>query len=327
MFRLIVVVPVPFQQFQNGDAAGGEQAVGADDDQHHGYEEEHQRFQRVLDGHSHQVTRAQRQDADEYQQPLGLWLTLAHLVAAQKFHGAGKVYQTNVVEQDEQEDRREDEKRDQRRLQGECQPKGHVEVQQLQQKQKHQFGERHAQSQTNDRAEQPHEQRLKEHHLRQMLFLHAQHVEQAELLAPPLGEEARGVKEEDDCEDGHHEAAQHQRRADGHLAARAREAGILREHVEDVGHGHGEHTGEDVGDIRPRVFADVVKRQPRVEELTHGRRPPCRQIRPAARGWKGRSWRRVCVDRTRVPPRRRGRVGGTPRRRAETALCPRGWRP
>ena len=124
---------VPLQQFQNGDAAGGEQAVGADDDQHHGHEEEHQRFQRVLNGHGHQVTRAQRQDADQHQQPLGLWLALAHLVAAQKLHGAGKVYQADVVEQDEQEDGREDEKRDQRRLQGERQPEGHVEVQQLQQ--------------------------------------------------------------------------------------------------------------------------------------------------------------------------------------------------
>jgi len=74
------------EQLQDGDGAGGEDAIGADDDQDNGEEETGQRFQRRLDGVGHDVTGHQGDDPHQSQQPFDLGFPLSYRGAAQQLH-------------------------------------------------------------------------------------------------------------------------------------------------------------------------------------------------------------------------------------------------
>ena len=78
MLGLVVVMLVGSEQLQDGDGAGGEDAIGADDDQDNGEEETGQRLQRGLDGVGHDVTGHQGGGSHQSQQPLDLGLPLAY---------------------------------------------------------------------------------------------------------------------------------------------------------------------------------------------------------------------------------------------------------
>ena len=78
---LIVVAFVLPQQLEYGDAAGREEAIGADDHQHHGYEEQDKRAEGIGGGQSDVIAPAQAGGAEDSQQCLGFGFPFAGLPA------------------------------------------------------------------------------------------------------------------------------------------------------------------------------------------------------------------------------------------------------
>ena len=87
MAGLVVKILVFPQQLQQGDAPGGEQAVGADDDQDDRQKIEGHGQGRVLGGDGDEVARPQAGGPDHCQQPAGAGFLFAHAAAMEQFDG------------------------------------------------------------------------------------------------------------------------------------------------------------------------------------------------------------------------------------------------
>ena len=98
MTGFVIILLVFSQQFEKYNAAGGEQAIGAQNNQHHCHKEHHQRTDGVLDGDGKDISRSQENNAQYRQDPFGLWLPLPFAVAFQQGDDAGKVNLPEVVE-------------------------------------------------------------------------------------------------------------------------------------------------------------------------------------------------------------------------------------
>ena len=103
-----------------------------------------------------------------------------------------------------------------------------------------------------------------------MALLHAEDVVKPQLLFAPLDEEAVGVVEKDDAENGHHDHAeahdQNDRLAAGQGLAQA-------DGAEDEEAGHRHDGGQQKGQVKAAVIFDVARRQTQIEAF-HSCSPP-----------------------------------------------------
>lgn len=201
-----------------------------------------------------------------------LGLALAHLGAAQELYGTGDVDLTHGVEQNQGErdaDQRGGVAHGTGRY-GKCERDGLSY--QAREHQVHQLIQKHARGQTNREADRQHQRRFPENEAGQVPLFHAQNVIQAELLFAPAHKKAVGIEQKHHAEYGCHHNAQLQGKGQG-----ARIVGTdLLQGADDVHHGRGEHSGENIGIVNAAVFADAAEGQPWEESFTHGGRLPWR---------------------------------------------------
>lgn len=101
--RLIVKTLFALQGLEQRDAPGGEETVGADDDQDHRHKEQQQRVQRGFNGQRDKIPAAQGQQPDDQQGPLNTGFLLTLLAAAQQIDGVGQVNLPQIGQQGQRE--------------------------------------------------------------------------------------------------------------------------------------------------------------------------------------------------------------------------------
>ena len=99
MPRLIVKIVVGPQGLEQGDGAGGKDAVCPHHDQKHCAEEPYHGLYRVLNRDSQAVTAGQSHKPHERQQALCFWFALPGLSGAQQFHRPGPVQAREISQQ------------------------------------------------------------------------------------------------------------------------------------------------------------------------------------------------------------------------------------
>ena len=315
---LVVKIPVGPQPFQQSDGPGGKQAVSA----HH-----HQSYCRKEKGHGHDgafhgkgeaVAPQQGREADEHQQPLGPGFPLSGVLAVKQFYRLGTVQLKEVPAKRQGHQRGKEDGRlaDPRQTDGKAEQ--HGQAGHFQNHQQHQFG------QENAREDPPHDdcggaqQRLPAHHQSDVALFQAQNVIQAQLLLPPLHNEAVGVEQDHSGKEGHHKAAHVAQGLEVHGTPDGLQGLMSGEEAENVVHSCHAAAGEKVRPVVPPVPGQIHQSQPGKEAgLTHGthRLVP---IPSACRRCGG----------TGTPGfLRPGRAGGIPARPAGTAPVRRGWQP
>ena len=263
----VVEAPVLPQQLQQGDAARREQQVRAENDADHRYKEKQHGSDRVRYGNADVVARAQKEQPQHGQQPVGPRLPFADLAAPQQLDGVGKMNLADGVEQDQQEDHADDQRRTGyhagKDLEGKARYSG---AQQLHQQQEHQLVKQNAQADPQYQTDQQQNQRFTEDHQRNMLLAHAQNVQQAEFLFAPFHQETVGVKKKDHRKEGRDQLAQLQ----SHQKIAGTKTLIGRKRRDHIQHHGGQDGGKQIGIVDFPVFADVARRQLPVKALTHG---------------------------------------------------------
>ena len=298
----VVVLFVLAQRLQHGDGAGGEQQIGADDDQNHRHKEQHGGLDGVL-GHDGDVVAAAHGDrAQQRHQRLGLGLALALLPALHQVDGRGAAQLHALEQQNQREDRPEGRRRELRRAGHELEAEHRVGLNQLQRAQSHQLAQQRAQPEAQPQRSREQHQRLHAQQPGDVALLHAENAVQAELLPPPAGEKAVGVEQKDGREDQHHHAAQRHVAAHDHLAAHAVQhvSGVERQN--DVAHAHGHHAGQQIGRVELAAASEVRQRQLQIKPLIHGAHRPS----------QGSSACRRCAGTCRPRSTGRDRADGTP---------------
>ena len=239
MVRLVVVAAVFAKGLEKRDAAGGKEKVGTRDHQQHRHKEEQDHRACVLDRRAQPVARAQRDQAQQRDEPAGLGLTLADLRAAQKLDRAGKVDLTHGIEQDQAE--------------GDADEKGRVAhgsgrdgkrerdrlPHQMGEQKVHQLVQQDAHRQPQQQADEQHEHRFPENQAGEVPLFHAQNVVQAELLFAAAHEEAVGIEQKDHAENGGDHDAQLEGKGQGTRII----GGDVLQGTHDVHHGRGEDGG------------------------------------------------------------------------------------
>ena len=107
-----------------------------------------------------------------------------------------------------------------------------------------------------------------------MLFLHAQDVEQAKLLAPALDEKAVGVEQENNRKQNHDPHAEIECALYGAAAVGIVQRLGARQHAHDEEDGDHAGTAQRVGQVALAVAADVLQRQVRKKLAVHCASPP-----------------------------------------------------
>ena len=273
MAGLIVIALVLLENLQEGDAARGEEAVGADDDEEHREKIVGEGLHGIGDPQSDIVPAAQGHKADERQKPLGLGLFFSGASLAHHGDGVLPPHADEVEDQVEQEHRAKEDGGDGNAQPGDVEGKAGGEVDHPVDDEGQQPLEEHAEENAAHYAGEAQDQRLPDEHGGDVALAHAQNVVEPQLLLPTLHEKAVGVEEED------HGKYAHEEYADAHECAQIfipdfvweiRRAGQGDHDIEDGG---GEENGEEVGKVKLPVVFQALPGELGVEGF-HALSPP-----------------------------------------------------
>ena len=186
----------------------------------------------------------------------------------------GRVEAQKVQQVVQEEDASEDHRRVDRRVPGHLEAEGHLRLDHRTEEEQKELGEQHPQQQPAQDAEEGGEYRLPKEEPGQMPLLHAQDVVEPQLLLPPLHEEAVGVAEEGEGEEGNHNGPEAQEPLDRVDALQGIDAPVHVQKQDVVEHGRADHAGEKVRQIELAVEPQRPKGQLGKEaDLMHGRSP------------------------------------------------------
>ncbi len=306
------------QAFQQGDGPGGEQAVGADHHQRHCQKKKEHGLHGVFHREGEAVAPQKRHRAGEHQQPFGPGLPLPGMFAVQEFHRLGPVQPQEVAQQRQGHQRGEEDGRLANSRQADGKAEQHRQMGHFQHHQQHQLGQENARQNPSGDHRRGAEKRLPAHHQGDVPLLQPQDVVKAQLLLPPLHDEAVGVEQDDSGEERHHKAPHAGQGLEVHGSPDGFQGLMAREEAEDVVHGRNAAAGEEIGPVVPPVSGQVHQSQPGEKAgFTHG----------THRLARAQSACRRCGGTGTPESPRPGRAGGTPARPAERAPFRRGWRP
>ena len=265
---VIVFLVLP-QRLQNEDAHGGEEAVGAEDDEDDRDEIEVQRVEGGLGRDGDPVARAERQNAEDRERPAGPGLALAGLAAAQERHGVLHADAREVAQQRQKEDRREERiaHADGERRDGEA--VGPRVAHEAEEEHRHELLQHDAERDAARDAEQGGVERLPREHGGEVALAHAENVVEPQLLRAALHEKAVRVEEENEREQAHHEQADGHERGQVHVALVLGQIPGAGQRAEDVERGDGARDGQQIGDVVAAVLFEVLRGQARIEALIH----------------------------------------------------------
>ena len=147
---------------------------------------------------------------------------------------------------------------------------GEKDTHELEERQAHELGEQYAHGEAARDADDGDVQRLEHHDARDVGLAHAEHAVKAQLLLPPLHEEAVRIQQEDAGEERQHELAYRHEHGDIDLAVRRAGGQLLRAGVRNDG-GHDVERRRRADHVEAAVRPHAPRRETRVErELTHG---------------------------------------------------------
>ena len=273
MAGLVVKSLVFPQHFQQGDASGGEQAVGADDDQDHRQEVKGHGQGGVLGGDGDEVAGAQAQCPHSGQQPAGAGLTLAHASAMKQLDGIGHPHPEQVERQGQGQQHAEKGRRLDHGGQGEGGVEGDGELQQGGQRGGGQLVEGHAQGQPAPDAQNGGVQALPALDEGDVPLAHAQDVVEAQLFFSLLHQKAVDVQQQNGGQDARHEHADLHHHHHIGEAPHVQHAGVGAQGGHDVKGGGEPCQGQQVRDKEPAVLAHPLGGQPGIQSVTQGAHP------------------------------------------------------
>ena len=273
MAGFIIIALVLFEQLQNRDAAGGEEAVGADDYQEHRKEIVGEGLHGAGNPQSDIVPEPQGKEAGQGQQPLGLGLLFAGAALAHHGHGVLPPHADQIAQQIQQQHRAEEDGRDEDAGPGDVEGEAGGEPDHPIDNQGHQPLEEHPGENAAHHAGEAENQRLPDEHGGDIALAHAQDVVEAQLLGPALHQKAVGVEKENHRKDAHQEYADLHERAQIGVADLARQIIGPGEGHQNIKDGGSEENGQKVGEVELSVVLQALPGQLGVEAF-HGRSPP-----------------------------------------------------
>ena len=170
---LVVEPLVGPQGLENEDAHGGEEAVGADDDQEHRHEVKGDGLHAVGGTQGDVVAGPQGENSQEGHEPLGPGLPLPHLAAVEELNGFGDPDLVQVGQQGQADEDAEEDSGAGHGVPGDGEAEGHGEAQELVEGQGHQLVEEETGQKAADDPGPAHEQRLEEEHRGDVALAHA----------------------------------------------------------------------------------------------------------------------------------------------------------
>ena len=273
----LVVEPLVFpQQLQQGDAPGGEQAVGAHNHQQHRDEIEAHGHGGILGDHGDEVARPQADGPDHRHEPAGAGLLLPHVPAVEQLDGLAEPHPEQVQRQGQQEQQPEERRRFEHGGQGEGGVEGDGELEQGDQGHGGQLVEDHPQRQPAANTQQGGVQALPALDQGEVPLAHAQDVVEAQLLLALLHQEAVDVQQQ---HRGQHPRHEHpDLHHDQHVgkAPHLQHAGVGAQGGHDVKGGSEPRQGQQVGDEKAVVLPHPPGGQLGIKAVTHAshlRRP------------------------------------------------------
>ena len=202
---LFIIIALPFlQQTAQHHAAGNHHKIGSGNDHQYRHKKPSEGAQRIGNGHRHIVGTTQQPQPQQSQQivcPGGL---LPCRLAAQQLQRAGVAHLNEGAYHDKGEDNRKDNQGEFQALRLHNDGIVHLAANHVHQPQLRQFIQQRAQRQPHCQTDQRHNQIFPKGHPAQGIFVHAQHIVQAELPIAAADEEGIGIQQEDSGEHRNH---------------------------------------------------------------------------------------------------------------------------
>ncbi len=286
MVLLIVIPLVLLQHPAQEDGAGDEDQIRPRDDHQHGDEEHRDGGQRLLDGHGDVVRRTEDPEARQAERPARLRRLFAVGFAAQKGRGVRPADCHQRAQEQQHENAEIQDRRHRRGRDRDGKVHLHVAAHDVDEHQLKELPERNAQRLAAHDGHERHHDRFPRKHPGKIALAHAEDVVEAELAVSAADEEGIRIKQEQNGERRHDEAAHAEDHRHGVAAREGLEDWGGRQREQDVRHHHHADTGEQKRQIQPLVLRDTLPGQARIESVRHTRSPPaCRTVSASVIFW------------------------------------------
>ena len=235
---LIVIPLVLLQRAAQQDGAGNEDQIRPHDDHQNGNEEHGQRRQRLLDRHGNIICRAEDPKAGKAERPVRLRRLFAVGFAAQQGRGVRPADRHQRAQEQKRENAEIQDRRHRRGRDRDGKVHLHVAAHDVDEHQLKQLPERNAQRLAAHDGHERHHDRFPGEHPGKIPLAHAEDVVEAELAVSAADEEGIRIKQEQNGERRHDEAAHAQdHRHDAAARERLEDRGG-RQREQDVRHHH-----------------------------------------------------------------------------------------
>ena len=272
---LFIIIALPFlQQTAQHHAAGNHHKIGSGNDHQHRHKKPSEGAQRIGNGHRHIVGTTQQPQPQQSQQIVCPGRLLPCRLAAQQLQRAGVAHLNEGAYHDKGEDNRKDNQGEFQALRLHNDGIVHLAANHVHQPQFRQFIQQRAQRHPHYQANDRHNQIFPKGHPAQGVFVHAQHIIQAEFPIAAADEEGIGIQQEDSGEHRNHYFSQGENRFQLAAALHGVQRRCIAEGLHDVAHHHHADDGEQIGDIQLPVFPDAGPGQTDGKQSFHASSPP-----------------------------------------------------
>ena len=272
---LFIIIALPFlQQTAQHHAAGNHHKIGSGNDHQHRHKKPSEGAQSIGNGHRHIVGTCQQRNPQEAQQIVCPGRLLPFRLAVQQLQGLGTPHLHHGAQQKHGKNNCKNHK-----CNPNCRPfhrEGmvHLSVHHVHQSQLCQLIQCPAEKQSGGQTQSGNREILPEHHPAQGVFVHAQHIVQAELPIAAANEERIGIQQEDGGKHRNHQLTQRKNRFQLVSALEAVQRRCITESLHDVAHHHHANDCQTIGQVQLPVLPNAGPGQTDGKQSFHASSPP-----------------------------------------------------
>ena len=250
------------------------QQVRRENDQNHRHKEPCDRVQRVFDRHGQIIRRAEQDEAQQAEKPVGPRRLLTRGLAAQEGHGGASSHTHHRHEPEQRVDHREAARCAEQGREVEREGQRRRAAHHLHDGKLNELGEQHAEEQPARNDDGCREQRLPGEDARKVALAHAEDVVEAEFAPAPPDEEGVCVKQENHRKDQQHDVAERHDHAEVVAAGERPERIRPREGRENVADRRHQRAHREIRPVHAAVLPHPVDGEAGIEGSFHFRSPP-----------------------------------------------------
>ncbi|MPM68312.1 hypothetical protein SDC9_115243 [bioreactor metagenome] len=318
MVGFIIELFVGPQSFQHRNADGGKQTVGPDDDQKHRNKVHRQRCHGGAGGDGNGIPRPQSRDADDRRHVAGLRLPFPRAALPQQLHGVLNTDAVQIYQKVKQQDRAEQHGRPRDGGAGDIEAVDNIHPHHAAQQEHRQLLQQYTQQHAAHDTRGGGVDHLEAQNNGNVPLAHAQNVVKSQLPFAPFHQEAVGIGQKNDRENGDDKGADIHEHGEVSIPGAVWQIGRGRQRHRNIIGRRRPHDGQQVWNVKLPVSGQIHQGHPGIEppliHLPH-------RLAPAP------SACRKCGQTAAPAYSHPDRAGGTPPRPVKTGPVERGWRP